>query len=644
MSTNPIDTQIGFGYFDLSAIVASTTNPRKTFEPTALAELTANIKAGGVHQPVLLRKLPASRLEDTAHLKPRPTHELVCGERRFRACVAAGLKNIPAMVAELTDDQALEVQVVENLQRTDLSALEEAEGYEVLMQTAHITADQVAEKIAKSRAYVYGRIKLLDLGTDGREALKQGVIDASRALLLARIPDTKLQSKALSEIVRTNHHLGVMSAREAAEHIRDRYMLKLSAAVFDTKDAFLTDAAACKSCTKRTGANPDLFADVKGADVCTDPQCFDKKTQAHHAAVRLSAEKMGCTVIDGREAKELMPSKWAGIEGFARLDVAADSPTGKPLRKELAKVMEKEDIKPTMLANPHVPGEVIACIPTALVAELLAKAGKDEAAQKTMALAVAQEEREKERAEDDAANAFERRWRADLLKEVQANLVEFPAPQLPQPVEKLLLRGLVEPMNGDQCKRLAKMLDLGKVAPKEGVKNWVDSLKAMDVPAAICLVVAFRDTEYRIWLPDQEKANEGLFMVARHCGIEPDTVRNMVITQIRDEKAAEKEAAFKAAQVSLPLPSAAQAKGGGGKEGNKKTRSANAVAKTPKLSAEDALSGIAHAMQGGEEVLGDCAQDKDQRATHGQNDGEAGWPWPSDVAGQDNDGNKRGGL
>ena len=642
--TNQTPDHINFGYIALDAIVASHTNPRKTFEPTALAELTSNIKASGVHQPVLLRTLPASRLEDTAHLKPRPQYELVCGERRFRACHAAGLKTIPAMVAELTDDQTLEVQVVENLQRTDLSALEEAEGYEVLMHSAHINADQVAEKIGKSRAYVYGRVKLLDLGTESREALKTGLIDASRALLLARIPDTGLQAKALEEIVRTNHYDGVMSVREAGEHIRNRYMLKLSTAVFDTKDAFLTEASACKGCTKRTGANPDLFADVKGADVCTDPQCFDKKTQAHHAAIRLNAEKSGHEIIDGREAMELMPHRYDDIEGYARLDVASDSPTGKPLRKELAKVMEKEGIKPTMLANPHVPGEIIACIPRSQVPELLAKAGKDEAAQKAMTLAAEQEEREKERVEDEAANAFERRWRADLLKEVHANLVEFPPIQLPQPVEKYLLNGLIGPMNTDQCKRLAKLLDLGKVAPKEGVKGWVKGLQAEDVPAAICLVVAFSDTEYRSWLPDQEKANEGLFMVARQLGIEPDTVRNLVVTQIRDEQAAEKEAAFKAAQASLPLPSAAQAKGYGGKEGNKKTRSANAGAKKPKLSAEDALNGIAHAMQGGEEVLGDSAQDESQRATHDSNEGEKGWPWPGDVTGQDAGGNEGGAV
>lgn len=648
MTTETIIAQateaVSFGYITINDITPSLTNPRKYFEPVAMAELTANIKASGVHQPILVRPLPASRLEDTfASAKltssTRPIYEIVAGERRFRATLAAGLPNIPAMIATLTDDQAMEAQVVENLQRQDLTALEEAEGYESLMQLSHINADQVGEKINKSRTYVYGRLKLLDLGQDSRNALKEGLIDASRALLLARIPDSALQLKALTEIVRHNDIRGVMSTREAAEHIRNRYMLKLSTAIFSTKDAFLTDAAACTGCSKRSGANPDIFSDMKGADVCTDPTCFNLKTQAHHAAIRLNAEKSGHDIIDGREALALMPSKSAGIEGFARLDVATDSPTGKTLRKELTKIMEKEVIKPTMLANPHAPGEIIACIPLAQVPELLAKAGKDEAAQKATSLAAAQEERTKERAEDEAANAFERRWRADLLKDVHTQLTEFPLQSLPTPVEKYLLNVLINPMNTDQCKRLAKMLNLGKVAPKEGVKNWADGLLATDVPAAICLVVAFLDTEYRSWLPDQEKANEGLFMVARQCGIEPDSVRELVMAQIREEKAAEKEATLKAAQGDLPLDPAAQANGvRGGK--NKKTRSADATAKKPKLSADDAMQGIANALQHGEKVLGDCAQDQSQCASRMDEQGDRGWPFSESVASEDLGGNE----
>jgi ParB/RepB/Spo0J family partition protein len=106
----------------LDAIAPSLTNPRKTFDPARLDELTASIKASGVHQPVLLRPLPPDRLEDTAHLSPRPEFELVAGERRWRASKAAGLDTIPAMVRAMTDEEVLEIQVVENLQRDDLTA------------------------------------------------------------------------------------------------------------------------------------------------------------------------------------------------------------------------------------------------------------------------------------------------------------------------------------------------------------------------------------------------------------------------------------------------------------------------------------------------------------------------------------------
>ena len=119
---------------DVACIVASTTNPRKTFNQVKLAELAESIKASGVHQPILVRPLPPERLADTFAERRRgealPTHELVAGERRWRGCQLAGVAEIPAMIRELTDAQVLEIQIVENLQREDVSELEEAEGYE----------------------------------------------------------------------------------------------------------------------------------------------------------------------------------------------------------------------------------------------------------------------------------------------------------------------------------------------------------------------------------------------------------------------------------------------------------------------------------------------------------------------------------
>jgi ParB/RepB/Spo0J family partition protein len=210
-----------FANLALASITPSLTNPRKTFNPDKLTELANSIKATGMHQPILVRPLTGSRVADTDRAVQ---FELVCGERRLRASQQAGLDTVPAMVRVLTDDQVLEIQLVENLQRDDLTAIEEAEGYDALMQHASITADQVGEKIGKSRSYVYGRLKLLDLCTEARVSLRDRTIDASRALLVARIPDHKLQIKAMKEIVTRGQwvagHQEPMSYRAAAEHVQ----------------------------------------------------------------------------------------------------------------------------------------------------------------------------------------------------------------------------------------------------------------------------------------------------------------------------------------------------------------------------------------------------------------------------------------
>ena len=253
-----------FDHLPLAVLVTSPTNPRKHFDPVKLQELAESIRATGVHQPILARPLPGSRLQETfehirladGSLKPLPTHEIVSGERRFRACRIAGLATVPAMVRALTDEQVLEIQIIENLQRDDLTELEEAEGYEALMQHSGLNAEAVGAKIGKSRSYVYGRLKLLELGPDGREALRQGRIDASHALLIARIPDTKLQAQAVKDIAAdASGETPARSYRASKRLVRSHYMLKLSDAPFDIHDASLVPASgSCSTCSKRTGA------------------------------------------------------------------------------------------------------------------------------------------------------------------------------------------------------------------------------------------------------------------------------------------------------------------------------------------------------------------------------------------------------
>lgn len=273
-----------FAIEPLSSFIESNTNPRTIFNPEKLQELADSIKATGVIQPILARPLPAARLEETSRLSPRPTLEIVAGARRFRGSKIAEEPDIPAMIKDLTDDQVFEIQLIENLQRDDLTDLEAAEGYKKLMNHNSISADEVAVKIGKSRSYVYGCLKLLDLPSFVKEVLRDELITSSAALLIARIPDIGLQQKARDfAITETDGHKPSIRAFQA--WLRDNVMLDLSKAPFPIALVSLTPAGSCTDCDKRTGANPDLFTDVKSADVCTHPPCYHIKAAAHKDAL-----------------------------------------------------------------------------------------------------------------------------------------------------------------------------------------------------------------------------------------------------------------------------------------------------------------------------------------------------------------------
>ncbi len=602
----------------LDAIAPSLTNPRKTFDPARLDELTASIKASGVHQPVLLRPLPPDRLQDTAHQSPRPEFELVAGERRWRASKAAGLEAIPAMVRAMTDEEVLEIQVVENLQRDDLTALEEAQGYEVLMQHSGITAEQVAEKIGKSRTYVFNRLKLMDLGQDGREALRMGMLDASKALLLARIPDTTLQVKALQEILRPNHPEGVMSARMAGDWIRSRYMLKLEQAPFNMSDTSFVQGS-CSGCLKRTGAAPDIFADVKGADVCTDPSCYDNKVQVHRTRVRDALEESGHTVIDEREAKEIMPYAMSALEGYARLDNASDSPTDRTLREELASVLASGELKPVMVANPHKEGELIACIPEEDVQRWLTKAGRKEAVKAAKQASEADQAHDAEKHERELKVEYERAWRQRAVDLLPSGIVcgGGGSDALSDALMRRLAQEVVdEYLNEDECKHICEMMGLGEVAPEQAVLDWVATCAnghgGWSVADALTILLAKRDARYYSHTKDDDQENHCLLIALDDCGLKVDEIKAQVraeITEREAQKAAEKQIALDAAKAPLPLAPAAQASGARGEAKAKKAKAKKAKGKKPpadagaglgRLSAQEARQGIADALQGDE--------------------------------------------
>ncbi len=308
-----------FQLLRLEHLAPSPTNPRKHFEPDALADLAATIREHGVIEPIIVRFWPDDY--DTPEGRAeRPLYEIIAGERRYRASLLAEQDDIPALVRHIDTRQVLEIQIIENLQRRGVNELEEAEGYDLMMRDFGYTADQLAEKVGKSRAYIYGRLKLTALCTDARKAFREGKLDASRALLIARIPGAHLQARALDEIV-AGWGGQPMAYREAARHIQSRYMLRLKSALFPLDDGGLVPfTGVCTECPKRAGNAPLLFQDVKDPDTCTDPDCFAAKKRAWAAQRAESARSIGGTVIEGAEAKALLASGSYRIKGYLRVD------------------------------------------------------------------------------------------------------------------------------------------------------------------------------------------------------------------------------------------------------------------------------------------------------------------------------------
>ncbi len=164
--------------------------PRSAVQPESLAELTASIRARGILQPVLVR--------------PHPTQpnrqQIIAGERRWRAAQAAGLHEIPALVRDLPDTEAMAASLVENLQRQDLNPIEEAEGYRRLVEEFGLTQEQLGASVGKSRSHIANVIRLLQLPTTVRYDIARGALSAGHARALLSHPEP--EKAALAVIAR----------------------------------------------------------------------------------------------------------------------------------------------------------------------------------------------------------------------------------------------------------------------------------------------------------------------------------------------------------------------------------------------------------------------------------------------------------
>lgn len=175
-------------YVDISQVENCSSQPRKSFDEAALAELAESIRLHGIIQPLTVRKLSSGY------------YQIIAGERRWRAARLAGLREVPVVVVEADDRKAAELAMIENLQREDLNPMEEAAGFQTLIETYHMTQEEAAAQVGKSRSAVANALRLLSLAAPVAKLVEQGKLSAGHARALVPLSPA-LQERAAEAVV-----------------------------------------------------------------------------------------------------------------------------------------------------------------------------------------------------------------------------------------------------------------------------------------------------------------------------------------------------------------------------------------------------------------------------------------------------------
>ena len=543
-------------------IAPSLTNPRKTFDEGGLSELANSLLDGQV-QPIVVRYLPGDRMQDTfaqrGDGKPLPVYELVVGERRWRAAQIINAAReaqrqqpggqwtqsfeLRAEVRAMTDMEVIRTQIVENLHREEVHPLEEAEGYDYLLHHSSegITVDQVADEVGKSRRYVFARMQLLRLCPEAREAFRAGALDASTALLVASIPTPGLQIKAVDELASQARSLGFekCSYRMAKKLLQVRFHLQLADVAWDLADAtLLPDAGACSTCPKRTGNQPELFDDDVPTDTCTDPDCFEAKRIAQVQATVAAARKAGQEVIEGDEAKKLMPYGPAhtyslnnkGLKDLSEVayrdEESKEFYSFADLLQRMAEAGARKKIKPTLIVHPDHPDAQ----PTQVISNEAAQQLLDKFAPKPKKRDRTPEELDRERALAEGRTAH----RVNALLETEVNRHLLAAADHPR--TNADLAGMLLVLAGWDYERLAELSQADEAA-------WVALEDDTDVQGAWLaehLIAQTPETLSRIALcltaNDSDLPTSVLYIMAQSHGMDVDATRTRLQAQVLREQ------------------------------------------------------------------------------------------------------------
>lgn len=244
--------------------IAVQSQARRSFPPSTIKQLAESIKARGLINPITLR---AVQLEDK-----KMAYVLVCGERRLRAAEQAGLKSVPARIFNMTDEQVPLVQADENLHREDLTPLDEAHGFRVLLDAGKYDVPGLASVVKKGVAYVTRSVRLLELPKEIQQAIEDGAITPAHGHQLLRIPPADRQKTwAAFE----NKHPEGGTVRQLQDFVDATIGLDLTAAAFP-KDRAYAGEIACKACPYNSANQGTLF-DGAEKGKCLSSPCYDKK-------------------------------------------------------------------------------------------------------------------------------------------------------------------------------------------------------------------------------------------------------------------------------------------------------------------------------------------------------------------------------
>jgi ParB-like chromosome segregation protein Spo0J len=345
-------------YLTLDDLHASPTNPRKTFDAEKLAELADSIRQHSVQMPLLVRP---SKTEPGRF-------EIIAGERRFRASrqlvdklekaaegsedagadklrdIATQRRFLPAIVRpDLSDATVLEMQLIENLQREDLTAMEEAEGYAAMLKLPDYTPQKIATKIGKSVRTVTARLRILDAPRVLVDAFLRGEISERHLRLVATVPGVKQREACAKRVLEGEHDWETgarvpLSSRVTADLVNEEYRRTLQGAPFDLDDADLVkDAGACSACPhllrNAAALDPSLAEDMGGfgADTrggakpltCLNPACLQRKQDAAFKRARMEAEAGGVVIMSAEETAAIFDASGELVsDKFVKLDEA----------------------------------------------------------------------------------------------------------------------------------------------------------------------------------------------------------------------------------------------------------------------------------------------------------------------------------